>query len=235
MKFKIAAPLAFVFVGLSLAISAHAATYAESGDAGDLPASAQVVSGAPDTALSSITGTLTLTNGISDSDMFEIYINSPGTFSASLTAFVPGSNNFDSQLMLFSAATGKGVEADDDDPTTGSPSANLPAGSVLMNSQTAGLYYLLVSGSGRYATSSGGLIFPNFTDGTTDPAAVYGPTGPGGANGISGYTGSSNEGGRYAIALAGAQFVVVPEPGAGVFLAGGLVAAVLFVRRRRLA
>ena len=235
MSLKFVTPTALAAIGLSLTGNLHAATYTESGDAGDLPATAQVVSGVAKTTLTSISGALTLTNNLSDSDMYEIYINSPSTFSASLTGFVPGANNFDSQLMLFSAATGKGIEADDDDPTTGSSSADLPSGSTLMSSQTAGLYYLLVSGSGRYATSGTGLIFPNFTDGTTDPTVVQGPTGAGGANAITGYTGSSNEGGNYTIALTGAQFVppaAVPEPGAWAFIVAGAAGLALTLRSR---
>ena len=110
MRLTFAIPLTLATLCLPLVITGQAATYTETGDAGDLPATAQVVSGAANTALTSLSGALTLTNNTSDSDMYEIYINNPSTFSASLTAFVPGSNNFDSQLMLFNAA-GKGVEA----------------------------------------------------------------------------------------------------------------------------
>ena len=102
-----------------------------------------------------------------------------------------------------------------------------------MSTQTAGLYYLLVSGSGRYASNTGGVIFPNFTDGTTDPTVVYGPTGAGGANAVTGYTGSSSEGGKYVIALAGAQFVVVPEPGAATLILTGLAGLAVILRLRR--
>lgn len=237
MSLKFVLPLAFATACLPFAGSVHAATYTETGDAGDLPATAQVISGAANTALTSLSGALTLTNGVSESDMFEIYINSPSTFSASLTGFVPGANNFDSQLMIFSAATGKGIMANDDDPVTGAPQSNLPSGNTLMSSQTAGLYYILVSGSGRYATSAAtnGLIFPNFSDGTTDPTVVYGPSGPGGANAITGYTGSSNEGGNYTIALAGAQFVVVPEPGTWAFIVAGAAGLAFVLRARRTA
>ena len=233
MSLKFVIPMAVATACLPLAGNLHAATYTETGDAGDLPATAQVISGAPATSLTSLSGALTLTNGTSDSDMFAIYINSPSTFSASLTAFVPGANNFDSQLMIFNSA-GKGIQTDDDDPNTGAPQSNLPAGGTLMSSQAAGVYYLLISGSGRYAVSgTNSLIFPNFTDGTTDPTVVYGATGPGGANTITGYTGSSNEGGNYTIALAGAQFVVVPEPSTWALVAAGVAGLALVARSRR--
>ena len=204
-------------------LTAHAATYAETTDAGDLPATAQVVSGPAGTSLTAVSGTLTLTNGVSEADMYKIYVSSPSTFSASTTGFVPGSNSFDSQLFLFDA-NGLGVVGNDDSPAGGSQSS-IPAGNGFV--KTAGLYYLLITGSSRNPASTGGIIFPSFVDGTTDATGVYGPTGPGGGRAINGYDGNSNEGGNYSIALAGAQVVATtPEPAcltavfAGTLLAG---------------
>lgn len=97
---------------------AGAIAFTETGDAGDLPPTAQVVSGTSGTPLESISGALTLTNGVSDSDLSEIYINSLSTFSASNTAFIVGSNNFDSQIYLFSA-NGLGLAGNDDNPASG--------------------------------------------------------------------------------------------------------------------
>ena len=224
------AGIATAFASLTLASSAFAVAYTETGDAGDLPATAQIVTGTTGTALTSISGALTLTNGLSDSDLFEIYIPDPAAFSASNTAFVIGSNNFDSQIFLFSATTNLGIKGNDDAASGGSQSA-IPAANF---SGGAGLYYLLISGSGRYAASSAGLIFPNYTDNVTDPTTVVGPTGPGGASPLSTYTGSSNEGGSYVIALAGAQFVTpVPEPGTYAFLFAGAAGTAFVLRRRR--
>ena len=208
--------------------SLRAATYTETGDAGDLPTAAQVISGTAGTSLTSISGALTLTNGVSDSDMFKIVINSPSTFSASTTAFIPGANSFDTQIAIFTA-TGVGVVANDD-AASGGEQSSIPTGSVKLS---AGTYYLLISGSGRYATSAGGLIFPNYTDGTTDPTATVGPTGAGGSGAITGYTGSSNEGGAYTIALTGAQFFAVPEPSSLAVLAAGIGGLTFVLRRRR--
>ena len=237
MKLKFALPTAaacLAFGGSSFAVG-----YTETGDAGDLPATTQIVAGAAGTSLTSITGALILANGISESDLYEIYVNSPSTFSASLTAFVPGYNNFDSQLALFSL-TGLGIALDDDDTATGNQSANLPAGNSLITSQQPGLFYLLVTGSGRNPASSGGRIFPNFADGdgnTVDVTGVYGPTGAGGASPLSTYSGSSNAGGNYIVALNGAQFVVVPEPGtyALVLASAAGLGLILCARRRSLA
>ena len=230
MSLKFALPVALATACLSFATTSQALNYAETGDAGDLPTAAQVISGPAGTSLDQISGALTLTNGISDSDLFEILISNPSAFSAAATAFAPGVNNFDSQIFLFSATTNKGIVGNDDNPANGAPQAAIPAGSF---TGAAGLYYILISGSGRYATSAGGLIFPNFTDGTTDPSTVVGPTGPGGAGAITGYTGNSNEGGNYRIALTGAQFVVVPEPASLVYVIAGAAGLMLVTRRAR--
>ena len=232
MSLKFALPLAFAAACLPLAGNLHAAAYTETGDAGDLPATAQPITGTSGTSLDSISGSLTLTNAISDSDMFEIYVSNPNTFSASNTAFIPGANNFDSQLFLF-RADGVGVVGNDD-AASGGEQAAIPAGSF---TGAPGDYYLLISGSGRYAASSGGLIFPNYTDGTTDPSSTVRPTGPGGGSAINGYTGNSNEAGNYVIALTGAQFIpaAVPEPGAYVFLFAGAAGLALAAHSRRTA
>ena len=239
MKSKFALPAAIAATCLAFADTSRAAAYTETGDAGDLPATAQIVTGTGGTTLDSITGALTLTNAISDGDMFEIYISSPSAFSANTTVFVPNSNlnNFDTQLFLFSAS-GLGVLANDDSPNGGQQSS-IPAANF---SGPAGLYYLLIDGSGRYPVSSGGLIFPNQNDGANgglgdDPTTVYGPTGPGGSSAISGYTGNSNEGGGYRITLTGAQFVpaTVPEPGTYALVLAGAAGIVYAGRRRQAA
>lgn len=229
IKLKFVVPAVVTAACLAFAGTSHAVTYTETGDAGDLPATAQIVTGPANTALTLLTGALTLTNGISDSDMFQIYVSDPAAFAASNTGFFAGSNNFDSQIFLFNAA-GRGVVGNDDAASGGSQSS-IAAGSI--SGLQMGVYYLLISGSSRYAVSSGGLIFPNLNDGTTDPTATVGPTGPGGALPISGYNGSSNDGGNYRITLAGAQFVVVPEPGTYAFVLVGLAGLGWNLRARR--
>ncbi len=229
MRLKFAIPMAIAAASLSLVATSRAVVYAEGpADAGDLPATAQIVSGQPaGTPLTGITGALTLTNGISEADMFEISITGTTGFSASTTAFVAGSNNFDTQLFLFDSA-GKGVAANDDAASGGSQSSLTPGTLV------PGLYYLLIDGSGRYPVSSkGALIFPNLTDGTTDPTGTYGPNSPTAV--IAGYTGNSNEGGKYSIAITGAQFVpaVVPEPGSVAAVLAGVAGLAFLARSRR--
>ena len=229
MSLKFAVPVAIATACLSLAGNLYAVPYNEVGDAGDLPSTAQAIAGPANTTLDSISGSLTLTNGISDSDMFRLFITNPATFSASTVGFIQGVNSFDSQIFLFNAA-GLGVVGNDDNAVNGGSQAAIPAGSF---NGPAGEYFLLISGSGRYAASVGGLIFPNYTDNVTDPTTTVGPTGPGGGSPVTGYTGSSNEGGAYRVALTGAQFVVVPEPSSLAFAFVGAAGLALVQRARR--
>ena len=226
----VAATASMLFASVS-----YAANYTETGDAGDLLSTAQVVISSDGTTtmpLNTLSGALTLTNGISDSDAFAIYISSPSAFSASMLNFVPGANNFDSQLMLFNSQ-GLGVYENDDAPGGGSSQSDLPSGTSLMSMQAAGVYYLVVSGSGRYAidgtSSTTNLIFPNYTDGTTDPTGVYGPNGNAGA--LAGYTGNSSEAGNYVIALTGASFI--PEPSTYACILAGAASLGFVMRARR--
>ena len=192
-------------------------------DAGDLPASAQVVPGTAGTDYTGIAGNTTATNGLYDSDMFRITIGSAVTFTASNVSatFTPGVNNFDSQLALFNAG-GVGVVANADAARGGRPSS-------LPFHRAGGHAYLLLSGSGRYPLDSAGkLIFPNYTDGTTDPSGTYAAQS---ALPITSYTGNSNEGGGYSIAFT--LTPVVPEPGTYAFFLVGASALAFTVRLRR--
>ena len=152
---------------------------------------------------------------------------------------LPQSVRTNDRSPFFRAETISGGElslpssASHDDPVDGGPQSTIPAGSLTL---AAGYYDLLITGSGRYAASAGGAIFPNYTDGSTDPTGVYGPTGPGGASPFSNYFGNSSEGGRYSIALTGAQFVAavtaVPEPSAVAMFFTGFALLLAAVRRR---
>ena len=214
-------------VAATLALSAagaHATIYSEGGtDAGDLPATAQLIPTPLNNGITAITGQTVLTNGLSDSDMFGFTVSVPETLNLSTTGFAPGVNNFDTQLAVFNA-NGTGVAANDDAASGGSQS------SLTVALQANVEYYVLLSGSGRYAVdSSSALIFPNYTDGTTDPSATVGPISP---NSIDHYTGNSNEAGMYSIAL-----TVVPEPATyfHAALIAGLAGWTMLARRRRLA
>ena len=243
MTLKLPNLLTMAVASLSLAGITRADTYTETGDAGQLPATAQVVSGPAGTPLTAIIGSTTLTNGISDGDMYEIFISNPAAFSATTNFFSSGRNNFDDQLFLFTAA-GTGVVTSDDNSSGGSQS-DVPAGTLSLAGgggangtvppTPPGLYYLLIDGSGSYPVDNGAnLLFPNFNDGTTDPTMVYGPNSETAV--IAGYTGSSNFGGAYTIDLTGAEFVpeaVVPEPGSAAGILAGVAGLTLVACSRR--
>ena len=224
MSIKFAITLALTAVSWPLVSAVHAQTYQETGDAGSLPATAQTIIGVAGITYTSITGSTTATNGVFDSDMYQITIVTPETFTASTTGFVAGANNFDTQLFLFTS-NGVGVLANDDAASGGSQSS-LSTGSTLL---APGNYYLLIAGSGNYPVdSTGKLIFPNFTDGTTDPSVTYAATS---TLPITGYTGSSNEGGKYVIALS--VVPAVPEPSSLAAIATGIGGLAFVLRRRR--
>lgn len=208
---------------LALARPALAQTYTETGDAGDLPNTAQIITGVAGATYTSIAGATTATNALYDSDMYEITTAVPATytFSTNSGTFTPGINNFDTQLALFNSS-GVGIATDDD-----TSSGEL---STLVLTLTPGNYYLLLSGSGRYAVdSTGALIFPNYTDGKTDPSVQQTATS---ALAIAAYTGSTNEGGKYNITI---SFAVapVPEPGTYALILTGVAGLAFLGRLRR--
>jgi hypothetical protein len=211
------------FFLFTLASSALAAGYTSNGSAGELIASAEVISGS--TSLDSISGSFTITNGVTFGDLYKISIGNPAAFSASTTTVTTGVNNFDTQLFLFDS-TGKGLVADDDTPT--SPQAMITANSPYLLSLSAGVYYLLIEGSGRYPVdASGNYIFPNILNGA-DPSVNYGANSNAGI--YAALLGNSNEGGSYNIALTGAQFIGAPEPSGGTL---ALAASAFFFGRRK--
>ena len=204
--------LIFAFaLSVSLVSTASAFVWYESGDAGSLPATAQITSGAG--SLTAISGTISPST---DVDMFRIYIPLGSAFSASTV----GSASFDTQLFLFDYL-GYGVYANDDAPS--SLQSTLPADDPLSPS-AAGYYYLAISSYNNDPVSSGGLIFGGAT-------YTVGPTGPGGSSPITGWDGNCVAD-SYTICLAGAE-TVIPEPATLSLLGIGLLGLVGLRKKKR--
>jgi hypothetical protein len=166
------------------------------GDAGDLPATAQIVT-LPDatpceTPVTRVRGDL----DASDADMYVICITDPASFSATTV----GSAGFDTQLWLF-RCDGTGVVHNDDAVGTTVLQSRIDNSTNCI--QQGGIYLLAIS---RYnldpVDASGQLIWND-----SPFRAVRCPDGPGRANPIAGWTGSTTAAGRYIIQLQGAYFV----------------------------
>ena len=175
-----------IFVVAAVAASPAMAQWAEQGDAGDLPASAQVPTGTG--PLTSISGSYVA--GASDVDMYCIQIVDPANFSAQLC----GSTTVDTQLFLH-RSNGLGVVCNDDNCGVQSWITN-----QLVASEPAGSYLIAVSGYNKDPISTGGLIFPNTFSGQN------GPTGPGGGLPITGWSGTHSGTGTYVLALTGTSY-----------------------------
>ena len=164
-------------------------------DAGDLPATAQIITGA-DGPFASIGGDL----AANDVDMFEINICDPSTFSANLN---DPRTNFDTQLWLFNSA-GVGV-AFNDDIATGSSRSFIDNSLV----SAPGQYFLAINRFNRDALDAdGALLWIN-----TPFTGVRAPDGPGAANPVASWTGTTSAG-TYLMSLTGVciQNPVVCDP-----------------------
>jgi hypothetical protein len=170
---------------------ALAAPWAEMGDAGDLPGTAQTTAGSG--PMTSIQGTLV--NNL-DRDVYCIRVVDHVTFAASLNCTVIAEND----LWLF-APNGFGVTADDGCRT----------GLVLLGAPFvpgAGVYYLAISPSGDEATAAGAPIWnPPSQSGQRSPD---GAGAPGPIDGWSG--GGAVSSGTYTIQLQSCTFCDAPVP-----------------------
>jgi hypothetical protein len=161
----------------------------ENGDAGSLPATAQVIPG----EVSTITGSLAI---LDQEDLYRVCLAPGQAFSATTAG-----TTFDTELFLFDA-TGRGVVANDDS-AAGSQAA-FPAGLELLPT-TGGIYYLGVSFFPNEPLSSGGPIFTG-PDGDViiDDVRYSVPQPPAGDQPVTewSFTGAG-EGGAYQIQLTG--------------------------------
>lgn len=162
----------------------------EVGDAGDLPATAQIPAGSG--ALTTITGSL-LPNG--DADLFLIQIDDPLVFEATTCP----TTAVDTQLWLF-ATSGDGITFDDDDPGCGVLST-ISGAHVL----SAGRYYLGCSAYDWDALNPHGqeiwLDEPYDEERPPDGPGAPGPVASWGENGF--------ESGPYEIALIGVSWPII--------------------------
>jgi PEP-CTERM motif-containing protein len=230
MRKRLKSAAAFLlFLGVTHASTTSAQTYFEPGDAGDLPGLAAEIS----FGATAIQGAL----GTSDRDVYRIYLEGGGSFSARVTFA-----SRDTQLFLFDAAR-RGVYANDD-ATSSDLHPLLPSAHALTPT-AAGWYYLAIShwnddpvsnfdpgfciGSLCFGGDDGDLIFPDFT-------SVVGATGPGGLSPFNGWTDGSQASGpsTYTIALTGlADVPAIPEPETYALLLAGLALLGFEARRRK--
>jgi hypothetical protein len=169
------------------------------GDAGDLPATAQLVTLPDQTPCQSPVTRIRGDNGTDDVDMYVICITDPANFVASTV----GTTTWDTQLWLF-RCDGTGVVHNDDNPdaTTGLQSRIDNRTNCI---QQGGIYLLAISRWNRDAVDANGNLL--WSSDTNLLRGVRCPDGPGAANPIVGWTGTTSAGGRYVISLQGAYFV----------------------------
>jgi hypothetical protein len=167
------------------------------GDAGDLPATAQLVTLPDQTPCQSPVTRVRGDNGADDVDMYVICITDPANFVASTV----GTTSWDTQLWLF-RCDGTGVVHNDDNPdaTTGLQSRIDNRTNCI---QQGGIYLLAISRYNRDAVDANDNLLWN----SSPFREVRCPDGPGAANPIAGWTGTTSAGGGYVISLQGAYFV----------------------------
>jgi hypothetical protein len=168
------------------------APWAEQGDAGNLPASAQAtVQSGPTSTLVGLMGFL---EGQGAVDMYKVRICDFASFSATT---VNGAM-FDTQLFVF-RENGQGAIGNDDAPGQFvSSTVNNSTGCLTAN----GTYYVAISAYNNDPVSPGGLIFPD-----SPYTSVFCATGPGGSQPVSNWNATSIiVGGFYSIRMNGACY-----------------------------
>ncbi len=164
---------------MALAMPASAFAAGESGDAGELPATAQDLSTEP---VDQVSGSFATG---ADADLYRVCLEGGGTFSASTV----GGSDVDTQLFLLDAQ-GHGVYANDDAEAT--RQSTLPSLDPLTPS-APGVYLLGVSPYNRDPHGATSAIFPN-SGGVLAPISD---------EPLASWIGSARRGGTYGIALTG--------------------------------
>jgi hypothetical protein len=166
------------------------------GDAGDLPATAQLVTLPDQTPCQSPVSRIRGDNDADDVDMYVICITDPANFVASTV----GTTGWDTQLWLF-RCDGTGVVHNDDAVGTTVLQSRIDNSTNCI--QQGGIYLLAISRYNRDAVDSQGQRLWN----DSPFRSLRCPDGPGAANPVAGWTGTTSAGGRYVISLQGAYFV----------------------------
>ncbi|HEX7143670.1 MAG TPA: DVUA0089 family protein, partial [Gaiellaceae bacterium] len=162
---RIAITAVAVAVSLGLAPSAFAAT--ESGDAGDLPSTAQDLGSG---AVTSIFGSFT---GGADVDVYRVCLTNGVSFSATTV----GATTLDTQLFLFDS-NGRGVYSNDD-ASLGIHGSRLPSAHAFSPSGP-GEYFIAISSFNNDPQSDAGEIFPDLFSSSLYPDGVVPAVGMGG-------------------------------------------------------
>jgi hypothetical protein len=186
---RIAVTAVAVAVSLGLAPSAFAAS--ESGDAGDLPSTAQ------DLGSGAVTSILGSFPGGGDVDMYRVCLTDGASFSATTV----GTTSLDTQLFLLDA-NGFGVYSNDD-AAIGVRGSRLPSNHRF--SPTApGVYFIGLSSFNNDPQSEAGEIFPDLFSSNLYPDLVVDASGVGADEPIEGWSGPTRgPPGLYRINLTG--------------------------------
>ena len=156
-----------VAVAVSLGLAPSAFAVSESGDAGDLPSTAQDLGSG---AVTSIFGTFT---GGADVDVYRVCLTDGVSFSASTV----GATTLDTQLFLFDA-DGKGVYSNDD-AGIGIRGSRLPS-AHRFSPTGSGEYFIAISSFNNDPQSDAGEIFPDLFSSSLYPDGVVNAAGVGG-------------------------------------------------------
>jgi hypothetical protein len=188
------------------------------GDAGKLPASANITTGVG--SLTTICGNLSDTTG-GGADMYEIEIT--GTSFSAITS-LRQTSTLNPALYLFNAS---GVALFAENDISSSPT-NDQAQIQVANGLTPGIYFIVIAPDNQQPKSAGGdLIFGNITGTTGQVTPVASDTT------LKNWTDAGDSTGEYEITLTDASFASqVPEPAAFTLVGAGLLALAGFRRRR---